>query len=67
MSRNILELKSLRISPKKVLTLALAKSNAKLKDFDLQEAFFEPVYHPVDLVKNIAYYVGSIVEILKTL
>lgn len=40
MSRNILELKSLRISPEKVLTLALAKSNAKLKDFDLQEAFF---------------------------
>lgn len=35
MSRNILELKSLRVAPEKVSTLALAKRVTKLKDFDL--------------------------------
>ena len=57
MSRNILELKSIKIAPEKVQTLAAAKRLAKLKDFDLKEEFFEPVYHPADLVKDIAYYV----------
>lgn len=57
MSRNILELKSVKIAPEKVQTLAVAKRLAKLKDFDLKEEYFEPVYHPADLVKCIAYYV----------
>lgn len=57
MSRNILELKSIRIAPEKVQTLAVAKRLAKLKDFDLKEEYFEPVYHPTDLVEHIAYYV----------
>jgi len=57
MSRNILELKSVKIAPEKVQTLAVAKRLAKLKDFDLKEEYFEMVYHPADLVKNIAYYV----------
>ena len=35
MSRNILELKSIKIAPEKVQTLAVAKRIAKLKDFDL--------------------------------
>ena len=57
MSRNILELKSIKIAPEKVQTFAAAKRLAKLKGFDLKEEFFELVYHPADLVKNIAYYV----------
>lgn len=57
MSRNILELKSIRIAPEKVQTSAAAKRLAKLKDFDLKEEYFEPVYHPADLVDNIDYYV----------
>lgn len=57
MSRNILELKSIKISPEKVKTLAEAKRLAKLKGFDLKEEYFEPVYRPADLVKHIAYYV----------
>ena len=57
MSRNILELKSIKIAPEKVQTLAVAKRLAKLKDFDLKEEYFEKVYHPADLVKDIAYYV----------
>lgn len=57
MSRNILELKSTRIALEKVQTLAAAKRLAKLKDFDLKEEYFEPVYHPTDLVEYIAYYV----------
>ena len=39
MSRNILELKSIKIAPEKVQTLAAAKRLAKLKDFDLKEEF----------------------------
>ena len=35
MSQNILELKSIKIAPEKVQTLAAAKRIAKLKDFDL--------------------------------
>ena len=46
MSRNILELKSIKIAPEKVQTLAAA-SVAKLKDFDLKEEYFELVYHPL--------------------
>ena len=57
MSRNILELKSIKIAPEKVQTMAAAKRLAKLKDFDLKEEYFEPVYHPAHLVKDIAYYV----------
>ena len=57
MSRNILELKSIKIAPEKVQTLAAAKRLAKLKDFVLKEEYFETVYHPADLVKDIAYYV----------
>ena len=56
MSRNILELKSIKIAPEKVQTLAAAKRIAKLKDFDLKEEYFEMVCHPADLVKDIAYY-----------
>ncbi len=54
MSRNILELKSIKIAPEKVQTLALAKRIAKQKDFDLKEEYFEMVCHPADLVNNIA-------------
>lgn len=57
MSRNILELKSIRIVPEKVKTLAAARRVSKLKDFDLKEEYFELVYHPQDLVEHIAYYV----------
>ena len=57
MSRNILELKSIKIASEKVQTLTEAKRLAKLKDFDLKEEYFETVYHPADMVKNIAYYV----------
>lgn len=57
MSRNILEIKTIKIVPEKVQTLAAVKRLAKLKDFDLKEEYFEPVYHPQDLVKHIAYYV----------
>lgn len=57
MSRNILELKSTKIAPEKVLTLAAARRLAKLKDSDLKEEYFEQVYHPANLVDNIAYYV----------
>lgn len=57
MSRNVLELKSKKIAPEKVKSFAAAKRLAKLKDFDLKEECFETVYHPADLVKNIAYYV----------
>lgn len=59
MSRNILEIKSIKIAPEKVQTLAAAKRIAKLKDFDLKEEFFEPVYLPQDLVKHIAYYMDG--------
>ena len=57
MSRNVLELKSIKIAPEKVKSFAAAKRLAKLKDFDLKEEYFEKVYHPADLVKDIAYYV----------
>ena len=57
MSRNILELKSIKIAPEKVQTLSAAKRLVKLKGFDLKEEYFELVYHPADLVKNIAHYV----------
>lgn len=57
MSRNILELKSIKIAPEKVKTLSAAKRLMKLKGFDLKEEYFELVYHPADLVKNIAHYV----------
>lgn len=57
MSRNILELKSIKIAPEKIQTLAAAKRLAKLKNFDLKDEYFEMVYHPADLGKNIGYYV----------
>lgn len=52
MSRNILELKSIKIASEKVQTLAAAKRLAKLKDFDLKEEYFETVYHPADLLRT---------------
>ena len=57
MSQSILELKSIKIAPEKVQTLAAAKRLAKLKNFNLKEEYFETVYHPADLVKGIAQYV----------
>ena len=57
MSQNILELKSIKIAPEKVQTLAAAKRLAKLRNFNLKEEYFETVYHPADLVKDIANYV----------
>ena len=57
MSRNILELKSIKIAPEKVQTLSVARRLVKLKGIDLKEEYFELVYHPADLVKNIASYV----------
>lgn len=57
MSRNILELKSVKIASEKVQTLSAAKRLVKLKGFDLKEEYFELVYHPADLVKDIAFYV----------
>ena len=57
MSRNILELKSIRVAPEKVRTLEEARRIPKLKGFDLKEEFFETVCHPEDLVKGIAGYV----------
>lgn len=59
MSRNILELKSIKVSLDQVQTLAAAKRVHKLKGFDLREEFFETVYHPSDLVEHIAYYVAG--------
>ena len=56
MSRNILELKSIKVAPSKVRTLAAAKSVPSLNGFDLKEEYFEKVYHPADLVEHIAYY-----------
>jgi hypothetical protein len=40
MNRNNLELKSIKITPEKVQTLAAVKRLAKLKDFELKEEFF---------------------------
>ena len=57
MSRNILELKTIRVSPEKVQTLEAARRVPKLKEFDLKEEFFEQVYHPEDLVKDLGGYV----------
>ena len=59
MSRNILELKSIKVSLDKVQTLAAAKRVSRLKEFDLKEEFFETVNHPADLVEHIAYYVAG--------
>ena len=56
MSRNILELKSTRIAPEKVATLSAAQRVRRLKDFDLNEEYFQPVYHPADLVENIGQW-----------
>lgn len=50
MSRNILELKSIKIAPEKVQTLAAAKRIAKLKNFDLKDEYFEMVYHPYKII-----------------
>ena len=53
MSRNILELKSIRIAPEKVATPESARRVRRLKDFDLKEDYFDTVYHPTDLVADI--------------
>lgn len=56
MSRNILELKSIKVAPSKVRTWAAARRVPSLNGFDLKEEYFEKVYHPADLVGHIAYY-----------
>ena len=53
MSRNILELKSIRIAPDKVATLESARRVRRLKGFDLKEEYFKTMYHPEDLVEGI--------------
>ena len=53
MSKNILELKSIRIAPEKVATSESARRLRRLKDFDLKEEYFQPVYHPAELVEDI--------------
>lgn len=53
MSRNILELKSIRIAPEKVATPESARRMRRLKGFDMKEEYFETVYHPADLVEDI--------------
>ena len=56
MSRNILELKSIRIAPEKVATPESARRVRRLKNFDLKEEYFDTVYHPADLVENIGQW-----------
>lgn len=56
MSRNILELKSIRIAPEKVATPESARRVRRLKDFDLKEDYFDTVYHPTDLVEDIGQW-----------
>ena len=56
MSRSILELKSIRIAPEKVATLSAAQRVRRLKAFDLKEEYFQPVYHPADLVEDIGQW-----------
>lgn len=56
MSRNILELKSIRIAPEKVTTPESARRVRRLKNFDLKEEYFDTVYHPADLVENIGQW-----------
>ena len=53
MSRNILELKSIRIAPDKVATLESARRVRRLKGFDLKEEYFQTMCHPADLVEGI--------------
>ena len=53
MSRNILELKSIRIAPEKVATPESARRVRRLKGFDLKEEYLETVHHPADLVEDI--------------
>ena len=56
MSRNILELKSIRIAPEKVATPESARRVRRLKDFNLKEEYFDTVYHPADLVEDIGQW-----------
>ena len=56
MPRNILELKSIKVAPSKVRTLASARRVPKLKGFDLKAEYFQTVHHPADLVPHIGYY-----------
>lgn len=53
---NILELKSIKISPEKVQTLAAARRIPKLKEYDLRPEYFETVNHPQDLIEHIAFF-----------
>lgn len=55
--RNILELKSLPIPFGDVQSFDVAKKSPHLKGFDLQERFFDTVYHPKDYVEHYPFYV----------
>lgn len=54
--RNILELKSLLVPLEDVQSFDVARKSPNLKGFDLQESFFETVYHPKDYVENYLFY-----------
>lgn len=55
--RNILELKSLPIPFEDVQSFDVARKSPHLKGFELQERFFDTVYHPKDYVENYPFYV----------
>ena len=57
MTRNILELKSMDIPLDEVMSFDVARQSPDLREFDLREYFFRPVYHPRDYVENYHYYV----------
>ena len=54
--RNILELKSLPIPFEDVQSFDVARKSPHLKGFELQERFFDTVYHPKDYVENYPFY-----------
>lgn len=55
--RNILELKSLPIPFEDVQSFDVARKSPHLKGFELQERFFDIVFHPKDYVENYPFYV----------
>lgn len=57
MTRNILELKSIYLPVEEVQSLDVARQNSNLQGFELNESFFEPVYHPQDYVENYPFYI----------
>lgn len=56
MTRNILELKSMDIPLDEVMSFDVARQSPDLREFDLREYFFRPVYHPRDYFENYHYY-----------